>query len=97
MGETKSDPLFPPGHFAISPAVFSGGKRHVPSPAYIPDQASLVYAVFYPPAETADTVRAEIESCIAAVAASDPWLADTRRSSCGRSLSRPPPSPASTR
>lgn len=75
-GRTKSDPLFPPGHFAISPAVFSGGKRHVPSPAYIPDQASLVYAVFYPPAETADTVRAEIESCIAAVAASDPWLAE---------------------
>lgn len=73
---TKSDPLFPAGHFAISPGVIGGGKRGVPSPAYIPDEASLAYAVFYPPADDADVVKREIESCLAEVVESDSWLAD---------------------
>jgi acetylornithine deacetylase len=71
---TKTDPLFPAGHFSISPGVMSGGKRHVPSPAYIPDEASLVYAIFYPPGGDAEDVKKEIESCLGQVVASDAWL-----------------------
>ncbi|MFE3203205.1 ArgE/DapE family deacylase [Embleya sp. NPDC059237] len=73
---TKFDPLFEPGQFTIAPGALDGGARHSRSGAFIPDQMSMVYAVFHPPAEEQDTIRAEIESHIAHVAATDPWLCD---------------------
>jgi acetylornithine deacetylase len=71
---TKRSPLFRPGQFGVQPGVFVGSPRGQFDPFFIPDHAWIDYIVLYPPGETIDVVRAEIESIIDAVANADPWL-----------------------
>ncbi|RXZ84922.1 acetylornithine deacetylase [Paenibacillaceae bacterium] len=67
---TKSYPGFAPGSNTINPAVIEGG-RHA---AFIADKCELWITVHFYPNEDYETVTAEIEEHLLAVAASDPWL-----------------------
>ncbi|MBM7568185.1 acetylornithine deacetylase [Paenibacillus sacheonensis] len=67
---TKSYPGFPPGSNTINPAVIEGG-RHA---AFIADRCALWITVHFYPNEDYETVTAEIEAHLLAVAHGDPWL-----------------------
>jgi acetylornithine deacetylase len=66
----KSHPGFPPGMNTINPAVIEGG-RHA---AFVADRCALWITVHYYPDETHEEVAREIEECLLAAAAADPWL-----------------------
>ncbi|WP_181706107.1 M20 family metallopeptidase [Chthonobacter rhizosphaerae] len=72
-GQTKSHPAFPTGFFSLVPGVFHGDAG-VPSVGYMADKATVGYLVWYPPGDTADAVKAEIERHVGHAAALDPWL-----------------------
>jgi acetylornithine deacetylase/succinyl-diaminopimelate desuccinylase-like protein len=72
-GTSKRHPAFPAGFFSLSPGVFHGDAG-VPSVGYLAEQASVGYLVWYPPGDTPEAVRAEIEAQVARAAGSDPWL-----------------------
>ena len=72
--ERKRHPLFPPGHFAISPGVFIGGPRSGLVPFFIPDGARIEYVAVLDPRDEPDAVRAEIEDTVARAAAGEGWL-----------------------
>ncbi|MCU8693584.1 M20/M25/M40 family metallo-hydrolase [Mycobacteroides abscessus] len=71
---TRTDPLFERGQFTIGLDVIDGGARSARNVAFIPDQAVLDYAVFYPPADDVAEVQADIVRTVSAVAEADPWL-----------------------
>ncbi|MCY3784461.1 MAG: ArgE/DapE family deacylase [Chloroflexi bacterium] len=73
-GQTKSHPMFKrPGHFTIYPGFVQGGPN---GPFVISEESRVEYAIWHPPQEPVDDVRAEIETHIARVAATDSWLRD---------------------
>ena len=72
-GLSKSHPAFPPGAFTMTPAVFHGDVGY-PSPGYFADRAEVRYVVWYPPQESPEQIRAEIEAQIHHAAQLDPWL-----------------------
>ncbi|SFS57224.1 acetylornithine deacetylase [Paenibacillus sp. BC26] len=67
---TKSYPGFPAGSNTINPAVIEGG-RHA---AFIADKCALWITVHFYPDEDYETVAAEIEEHLLAIAQADPWL-----------------------
>jgi acetylornithine deacetylase/succinyl-diaminopimelate desuccinylase family protein len=71
---TKIDPLFAPGQFTIGLDVIDGGSRGGRNVAFIPDEMTLDYAVFYPPAAELSEIQGEIERAVAGVTAKDTWL-----------------------
>ncbi|TQK70976.1 M20 family metallopeptidase [Nocardioides sp. SLBN-35] len=71
---TLTDPLFEPGQFTIGLDVIDGGARAARNVAFIPDETTLDYAIFYPPSVEVATVQAEITATIATAAGADPWL-----------------------
>jgi acetylornithine deacetylase len=73
-GDEKAHPLFRPGHFSIHPGVFVGGPSSGLVPFAISDTARIDYVTWFPPDEPPEAIRAEIEACIGAAAATDPWL-----------------------
>ena len=72
-GTSKAHPAFPPGFFSLCPAVLHGDAG-VPSVGYIADRATIGYLVWYPPGNTAEQIRNEIEAQVTHAAATDPWL-----------------------
>lgn len=72
-GTSKRHPAFPPGFFTLLPAVFHGDAG-VPSVGYISDQATIGYLIWYPPGDTAEQIRNEIEAQVTRAAGMDPWL-----------------------
>lgn len=78
---TRRHPLLPPGFTTISPGVARAGSsigddglpRLYDNPAMIPDVAVIDYDVKFFPGEE-DTVRAELEECVANWAKQHPWL-----------------------
>lgn len=71
---TKRHPQFPPGAFIIHPGVLHADIGVAAAP-YFPDRARFDYLLSFPPGETSEEIRREIETHIHAAAAMDPWLA----------------------
>ena len=71
-GQTKSHPMFKrPGHFTIYPGLVQGGPN---GPFVISEESRVEYAIWHPPQDPVEDVKAEIETHIARVAATDSWL-----------------------
>lgn len=71
---TKEHPQFPAGAFIIHPGVLHADIGFAAAP-YFPDRARFDYLLSFPPGETSEQIREEIEAHINAAAALDPWLA----------------------
>lgn len=69
-GQTKSHPLYKPGKFCLNGATINAGT----APSFIPDKMEMSYAIFYPPQDSPDGIKKEIEDQITAYANTDPWL-----------------------
>ena len=74
-GLTKSHPYFMPGFFSLLPGVFHADPG-LDIPFYFPHRAEIAYSLWYPPDETADDVRAQIEEHVLTVSRLDSWLRD---------------------
>jgi acetylornithine deacetylase len=74
-GLTKRHPYFMPGFFSLLPGVLHADPG-LDIPFYFPHRAQIAYSLWYPPDETADDVRTEIETHVLAVAGLDSWLRD---------------------
>jgi len=72
-GQSKRHPAFEPGFFSLVPGVFHGDVG-VPSVGYMADSAYIGYLVWYPPNETPEAIKAEIEAHVLTAARLDPWL-----------------------
>lgn len=71
---TKRHPQFAPGAFIIHPGVLHADVGF-PAAPYFPDRARFDYLLSFPPGDTSEAIRAEVEGHIRAAAALDPWLA----------------------
>ncbi|SFR99947.1 acetylornithine deacetylase [Agrococcus baldri] len=71
---TKRHPQFAPGAFIIHPGVLHADVGF-PAAPYFPDRARFDYLLSFPPGDTSEAIRAEVEGHINAAAALDPWLA----------------------
>lgn len=72
---TKRHDRFPAGAFIIHPGVLQADVGVAAAP-YFPDRARIDYLLSFPPGQTAQQVRAEVEAHIQGAAALDPWLAE---------------------
>ncbi|MFE7564560.1 M20 family metallopeptidase [Kitasatospora sp. NPDC057500] len=72
--ESRSDPLFEKGQFTIGLNVFDGAAHGSRNVAFIPDRATLEYAIFYPPASDAAEIRSEITRTVQDAVRDDPWM-----------------------
>lgn len=72
-GMSKRHLAFPAGTFSMVPGVFHGDAG-VPSVGYLAQSATVGYLVWYPPNETPDAIRAEIEAHVHHAAQMDSWL-----------------------
>lgn len=72
-GLTKSHPYFMPGFFSMLPGVLHADPG-LDIPFYFANRAEIAYSLWYPPDESADDVRAEIEEHVLAASRLDPWL-----------------------
>lgn len=69
-GQTKKHPLFKPGNFCINTAVMKGGT----AASFVPDYLEMSCAVVYPPQESPEDIKKEIETQIYNAYQNDPWL-----------------------
>jgi acetylornithine deacetylase len=70
---TKKHPAFPPGAFVLHPGVLRADVGF-PSTPYFPDRARIDYLLSFPPGETAEDVKEEVERHIRLAEQMDPWL-----------------------
>jgi acetylornithine deacetylase/succinyl-diaminopimelate desuccinylase family protein len=71
-GQTKRHPAFTrPGHFVLFPEVIQGGDMGAAS---IPEECYMMYIIWHPPQDTAESIAEELQAYIARFAQSDPWL-----------------------
>lgn len=73
-GQTKSHPLFAPGHFTIHPGVVVGGPVGVLVPFVVSEVMTIEYCVWYHPDDKPEDVQREIEEHVHRAAQLDPWL-----------------------
>lgn len=73
-GQTKTHPLFAPGHFTIHPGVVQGGPHGVLVPFVISEFMTIEYCVWYSPDDDPEDVKREIEAQIERAAQTDAWL-----------------------
>lgn len=73
-GQTKTHPLFRPGHFTIHPGVIQGGPHGVLVPFIISEFCVIEYAIWYSPDEKPEAIQREIEEYIHLASQLDPWL-----------------------
>lgn len=72
-GMTKSHPYFLPGFFSLLPGVFYADPG-LDVPFYFSNRAEIAYSLWYPPDESAEDVRAQIEEHVLTASRLDPWL-----------------------
>ena len=99
-GLSRSHPLLPAGFNTLLPGVFIGGSgggkngqlNSLTNPGTTPNYCSIEYNLWYYPHETLEQYKQEIEGCVAAVCAYDPWLKahPPRFTWCLRNISFPP-------
>jgi acetylornithine deacetylase len=73
-GVDKRHPLFPPGSFTVHAGVAVGAPHRSLFPFSLAEYMRFTYVVWYPPDESAEDIKAEIEHQISHAAALDPWL-----------------------
>jgi acetylornithine deacetylase/succinyl-diaminopimelate desuccinylase family protein len=81
-GNLRGHPMLPPGFNTLLPGVISGGPggghdgqiNLVSNPGTAPNYCSVEYNVWYLPQESFEEIRDEIESYVADVCRTDPWL-----------------------
>lgn len=73
-GQSKTHPLFKPGHFTIHPGVIQGGPHGVLVPFIVSEFCTIEYAVWYSPDEEPEAVQREINEYVHLAAQLDPWL-----------------------
>ncbi|MGW4119049.1 M20 family metallopeptidase [Nocardia sp. NPDC004711] len=71
---SRVDPLFDKGQFTIGLDVIDGGARGSHNVAFIPDETTLDYAIFYPPAAAVAEIQSEVVQTVTGIAQQDPWL-----------------------
>ena len=69
-GQTKAHPMYKPGNFCINGATIKAGV----GPSFIAPDMEMSYAIMYPPQDSADDIKAELEACIHNACQNDPWL-----------------------
>jgi acetylornithine deacetylase len=72
-GLTKSHPSFMPGFFSLLPGVFYADPG-LDIPFYFSNRAEIAYSLWYPPDETAEAIRDEVEEHVLTASKLDPWL-----------------------
>ncbi|MBL7254227.1 M20/M25/M40 family metallo-hydrolase [Paractinoplanes lichenicola] len=70
---SKSHPAFPPGAFIIHPGVLRADVGVEAAP-FFPDRARIDYLLSFPPGNTSEQIRREIEHHIRTASDLDPWL-----------------------
>jgi acetylornithine deacetylase/succinyl-diaminopimelate desuccinylase family protein len=71
-GQTKRHPAFTrPGQFVLYPEVIQGGDLIAAS---IPEECYMIYIIWHPPQDTAESIAGEIRAYISRFVQSDPWL-----------------------
>lgn len=70
---SKRHPAFPPGAFVIHPGVFRADVGFAAAP-YFPDRARIDYLLSFPPGETFERIKDEVEAHVETACALDPWL-----------------------
>jgi acetylornithine deacetylase/succinyl-diaminopimelate desuccinylase family protein len=73
-GQTKSHPLFRPGHFTIHPGVIMGAPHGVPVPFLVSEFCTIEYMVWYSPNDEPAAIQREVEAYIDSIIQLDPWL-----------------------
>jgi acetylornithine deacetylase/succinyl-diaminopimelate desuccinylase family protein len=73
-GASKSHPLFKPGSFTLHAGVVVGAPRRALIPFSLAEYTRFTYVIWYPPDESEEAIRAEIEAQVTHAAALDPWL-----------------------
>lgn len=79
---TRSHPMLPRGFNTILPGILIGGPgggtdgflNLISNPGTTPNYCSLEYNIWYLPQETFEQIRDEIETFVAGICATDPWL-----------------------
>jgi acetylornithine deacetylase len=74
-GLTKSHPYFLPGFFSMLPGVFHADPG-LDIPFYFSNRAEVAYSLWYPPDESAEAIRDQIEEHVLTTCRLDPWLRD---------------------
>ncbi len=81
-GNLRNQPLLPAGFNTLMPGVIVGGPggghdgrlNLVSNPGTAPNYCAVEYNLWYLPGETIDAIRNEVETYVAAVCQTDPWL-----------------------
>lgn len=73
-GLSKNHPMFRPGWFSLHPGVMVAAPEGVRVPFMISTHCEIEYSILYPPNETGDDIRRQIEDFIRQAARLDPWL-----------------------
>lgn len=76
-GFSKTNPFFRPGFFTIHPGVIIGGPPGPLVPFIVSTYCRIEALVWFPPQETQEAIRAEVEDYLQKSAVLDPWLAQT--------------------
>ncbi len=69
-GQTKRHDMFEPGQFVINDGIVQGGIAK----STVAPEMTLDYAVLFPPQNTFEEIKEEIEKCIYNACQNDPWL-----------------------
>lgn len=70
---SKTHPAFPPGAFIIHPGVMHADVGVEAAP-FFPDRARIDYLLSFPPGDTSEQIRDEVEQHIRTASHLDPWL-----------------------
>jgi acetylornithine deacetylase len=73
-GLTKNHPMFKPGWFSLLPAVMVAAPEGIAVPFMISTHCDVDYSILYPPDQTGDEIKAEIERFVLQASQLDPWL-----------------------
>ena len=73
-GQTKAHPLFPPGHFTVGMNTLLGEPPGPFVPFIVPHRCTLDYIIVYPPDESGEAIKREVEDYLNHVFDLDPWL-----------------------
>ena len=73
-GISKHHPLYNPGHFVIHPGVIDGAPRGNRYVAVVPDYCDIDYAILFPPSDSPENIKKEIEDYVLTACRLDTWL-----------------------
>lgn len=69
-GQSKKHEMYKPGNFCINGSVINAGV----APSIVAEKMEMTYAIFYPPQDTPEGIKKEIEAQIHNACQNDSWL-----------------------